>query len=98
MLAEHRLLDEHRPVRLEFLEQDLGHRAVDTAVEVDADAEVRSHGLTDRRHVGEHRVDLVEAVDELQLLAGVHLDGREAAAGPLPGRGRRLGGPVTADP
>jgi hypothetical protein len=37
VFREHRLLDEHQPVRLQLFQQHLGHRLVNSAVKVDGD-------------------------------------------------------------
>lgn len=71
---------------------------MNAAVEVDADSEVWAHSLADGCDVGEHGIDLVERVDELQFLGGVHLHRGEPPGRPLLGLGRRLAGAVAADP
>ena len=98
VLAEDGFLHEHQLVRLQLAQQHLGHGLVHPAVEVHADAHVRPHGLAHRGHVGQAALDLVVAVDELQLLGAVHLDGGEAARhGRLRGGGG-VGRAVATDP
>ena len=98
MLAQDRLLDEHQPVRFEFLEEHLGHRLVHAAMKIDADAEVRAHRLADGGDVGEHTVDLLERIDVLKFLGGVHLDRGESPRGPFLGLRGGLPWPIAADP
>ncbi|AUI60178.1 hypothetical protein BKN51_19540 [Amycolatopsis sp. BJA-103] len=80
MFRENRFLDEHQPVRLQFAQQDLGHRLVHAAVEVHPDADVRADGLAHGVHVGHTAIDLVPSVQIGQFLGPVHLH----RAGSLP--------------
>ena len=98
VLAEHRLLDEHQAELLQLLHQHLGHGLVHPAMEVHADAEVRTAGVADGGDVGDHLVDLVVGVDELHLFAGVHLDGGKALGLALQRLGRGLRRAIAADP
>ncbi len=69
-----------------------------TSVEVDADADVLADGLAHRRDPGDDLLDLHVGVDVFHLLAGVHLQRREARRD-LPCRCLpNLGRTVAADP
>ena len=51
VFGEHRFFDEEESVGFKFLDEDLGHRLVHATMEVDAEAEIFTGGLTYRLHV-----------------------------------------------
>ena len=68
------------------------------AVKIHTNADISAHRIPYGSHVRQHRIDLGVAVDELQLLAGVHLHCAEA---PLHRSARGVGGirrAITANP
>ena len=60
-----------------------------TTVKIHAYTDVLAHRIPYGRHIRQHRIDLGVAVDELQLLAGIHLHRTET---PRHRVSRRVGG------
>ena len=98
MLGGHRFLDEHRVEGFQLAQQRLGHGAVHPAVEVDADAHVRPHGVAGLGDPGHRLVHLAVAVDDLQLRGAVHLEGGEALLDQCAGAFAHVGGAIAPGP
>ncbi len=98
IFRENGLLDEQQLVGFQLLGENLGHRPVDAAVEVDADADIGADRLADSGDGFNSLFHLVVGVDDLHLLAAVEFDRLEAAGDDLLGIVGDVGGAVAADP
>ena len=98
VLAQHRLLYEHRVELLQLFGKHLRHRPVYPPVKIYRNAKTLSAALPYARDALEHGVYLIIGIDELQLLRRVHLDGPEALVLLLLRGSRNVRRPVAADP
>ncbi len=98
VFAEHGFLDEHRPILLEFLDQDFRHGLVHPAMEIHADANIAPYRFAHGCHICQHRIDLGVAVYELHLFAGIHLYCAEPARHSVPSGIGGIRRSITADP
>lgn len=98
VFGEDGFLYEHEVELFQFGEQHASHGTVYAPVEVDADADIGPHRLTDLGHVVHHTLDFVPRIDVLHFLRPVHLYGAETSLDGVSRLSGSLSRPVTADP